>query len=391
MRITIVNSFFPPWRGGAETYVYNLSKHLEERGHEVTVICSSPPFEPGMQFVDGVKVERLRTCGKLYGTPIMPELFQKLMGEQADIIHANFPSPYIACLASTISRIRGVSAVLTWHNDLPPVTRMARILVTTHDQLVLPLYLPQFSSIIATSKLYAETSHILEAHKNRVVVIPNGVDTQRFNPDIPGEEIRHRIGVDRGKIVLFVGALTQWHRYKGLDILMHALALLKKDAVRPHLLIVGGGELKTEYQNLADRLGIFDHVKFAGDVANEELPEYYAASDILVLPSKDRSEGFGLVLLEANAVGKPVIGTRVGGIPSVIRDGYNGLLVPPNRPEELAHAIKRVLTDDRMRNQMGKNGRAFAEQHDWAIVAEQTENLYRRALTMRQTRKGYTT
>jgi glycosyltransferase involved in cell wall biosynthesis len=391
MRITIVNSFFPPWRGGAETYVYNLSRHLKERGHEVAVICSSSPFEPGMQFVDGVKVERLRTCGKLYGTPIMPELFQELMGEQADIIHANFPSPYIACLASTISRVRGVPAVLTWHNDLPPVTRMARILVSAHDRLVLPLYLPQFSSIIATSKLYAETSHILEAHKDRVVVIPNGVDTQRFNPDIPGEEIRHRIGVDRGKIVLFVGALTQWHRYKGLDILMHALALLKKDAVRPHLLIVGGGELKTEYQNLADRLGIFDHVKFAGDVANEELPEYYAASDILVLPSKDRSEGFGLVLLEANAVGKPVIGTRVGGIPSVIRDGYNGLLVPPNRPEELAHAIKRVLTDDRMRNQMGKNGRAFAEQHDWAIVAEQTENLYRRALTMRQTRKGYTT
>jgi glycosyltransferase involved in cell wall biosynthesis len=172
---------------------------------------------------------------------------------------------------------------------------------------------------------------------------------------------------------------------------MHALALLKKDAVRPHLLIVGGGELKTEYQNVADRLGILDHVKFAGDVANEELPKYYAASDILVLPSKDRSEGFGLVLLEANAVGKPVIGTRVGGIPSVIRDGYNGLLVPPNRPEELAHAIKRVLTDDEMRNQMGKNGRAFAEQHDWAIVAEQTENLYRRALAMRQTRKGYMT
>jgi len=391
MRIIIVNSFFPPWRGGAETYVYNLSKHLKERGHEVTVICSSPPFELGMQFVDGVKVERLRVCGKLYGTPIMPGLFQKLMGEQADIIHANFPSPYIACLASTISRIRGVPAVLTWHNDLPPVTRIARILVTAHDRLVLPFYLPQFSSIIATSKLYAEASPILKAHKNRVVVIPNGVDTQRFNPDIPGREIRSKLGVDRGKIVLFVGALTQWHRYKCLDILMNALALLKKDAVRPHLLIVGGGELKTEYQNLADRLGILDHVKFAGDVANEELPEYYAASDVLVLPSKDKSEGFGLVLLEANAVGKPVIGTAVGGIPSVIRDGYNGFLVPPNRPEELAHAIKRVLTDDRMRSQMGKNGRAFAEQHDWSIVAEQTENLYRRALTMRQTRKGYMT
>jgi glycosyltransferase involved in cell wall biosynthesis len=383
MRIIIVNSFFPPWRGGAETCVYNLSKHLKERGHEVTVICSSPPFEPGMQFVDGVKVERLRMCGKLYGTPMMPELFQKLMGEQADIIHANFPSPYIACLASTVSRVRGVPAVLTWHNDLPPVTRMARILVTTHDQLVLPLYLPQFSSIIATSKLYAETSHILEAHRNRVVVIPNGVDTLRFNPDVRGEEMRHRLGVDRGKIVLFVGALTQWHRYKGLDVLIQAMALMRDQVPEARLLIVGAGQLETEYRQLVSRHGLTSCVIFAGNVPDDELPKYYASCDILALPSKDRSEGFGLTILEANATGKPSIGTTVGGIPSVIRDGYNGLLVPPNDPCALAEAIKKVLSDDDLLKRMGRNGRAFAERHDWSIVAEQTEELYKRALTTR--------
>ncbi|MGA2237733.1 MAG: glycosyltransferase family 4 protein [Candidatus Bathyarchaeia archaeon] len=380
MRITIVNSFFPPWRGGAETYVYYLSKHLEERGHEVTVICSSPPFEPGIQFVDGVKVERLRTCGKLYGTPIMPELFQKLMGEQADIIHANFPSPYIAYLASTISRIRGIPAVLTWHNDLPPVTRMARILVTAHDRLVLPLYLPQFSSIIATSRIYAETSRILEAHKDRVVVIPNGVDTQRFNPDIPGDEIRHRLGVDRGKIVLFVGALTQWHRYKGLDVLIQAMALMRDQVPEARLLIVGAGQLETEYRQLVSRHGLASCVIFAGNVPDDELPKYYACSDMLALPSKDRSEGFGLTILEANATGRPAIGTTVGGIPSVIRDGYNGLLAPPNDPTALAEAIKKALSDDDLLKRMGRNGRLFAEQHDWSIVAEQTENVYKRAL-----------
>ena len=383
MRITIVNSFFPPWRGGAETYVYNLSKYLKERDHEVTIICSSPPFEPGVQFVDGVKVERLRTCGKLYGTPIMPELFQRLVGEQADIIHANFPSPYIAFLASVISRMRGVPAVLTWHNDLPPVTRMARILVTAHDRLVLPLYLPQFSSIIATSKLYAETSHILEAHKDRVVVIPNGVDTQRFNPDIPGEEIRHRLGVHRGKIVLFVGALTQWHRYKGLDVLIQAMALMRDQVPEARLVIVGAGQLETEYKQLVNQHGLTSCVIFAGNVPDDELPKYYACSDMLALPSKDRSEGFGLTILEANATGKPAIGTTVGGIPSVIRDGYNGLLVPPNDPNAIAEAIKKVLSDDDLLKRMGRNGRAFAERHDWSIVAKQTEELYERALTVR--------
>lgn len=383
MRITIVNSFFPPWRGGAETYVYNLSKHLEERGHEVTVFCSSPPFEPGMQFVDGVKVERLRMCGKLYGTPIMPELFQKLVGEQADIIHANFPSPYIACLASTVSRIRGVPAVLTWHNDLPPVTRMARILVTVHDRLVLPLYLPQFRSIIATSKHYAETSHILEAHKDRVSVIPNGVDTLRFNPDIPGDEIRSRLGVGRRKIVLFVGALTQWHRYKGLEVLIQAMALMKDQVPETRLVIVGAGQLETEYRQLVSRHGLVSCVVFAGNVPDDELPKYYACSDMLALPSRDRSEGFGLTILEANATGKPAIGTTVGGIPSVIRHGYNGLLVPPNDPGALAETIQEVLSDDDMLKRMGRNGRAFAERHDWSIVVKQTEELYKRALTAR--------
>ena len=387
MRIGIVNSFFPPWRGGAETYVYNLAKQLGKRGHEVVVLCGNAPLGPYRQVFDGVTVERIKIAGRVFGTPVMPSLPLKLLGEDLDVIHANFPSPYNAFFSAVAARMKGIPALLTWHNDLPSVTMVARTLVLAHDELVLPLYLPRFRYIIATSDTYARSSRILRGHGDRVVVVRNGVDTGRFNPAVSGDEVRSRLDLDSASVILFVGALTRWHRYKGLDILMNALALLK-DVARLHLLVVGGGELKPEYQDLADRLGILERVKFAGDVANEELPEYYAASDILVLPSKDRSEGFGLVLLEANAVGKPVIGTRVGGIPSVIRDGYNGLLVLPNRPEELAHAIKRVLTDDKMRNQMGKNGRAFAEQHDWSIVVEQTENLYRRALTMHQTRKG---
>lgn len=380
MKITIATSFFPPWRGGVETYVYSLSKQLREHGHEITVICGNPPQEPGVEFVDGLRVERLGTCGRLYGTPIIPRLFQKLADTRADIIHANFPTPYVACIASTISRMRGVPAVLTWHNDLTPVTRMAGVLVAIHDQLVLPFYLPQFRFIVATSKVYAENSRILSAHKGRVVVIPNGVDTLRFNPDTPGDDVRARLGVGREKIVLFVGALTQWHRYKGLDVLIQAMALVTRQVPEARLLIVGAGRLETEYRQMVNQLGLTDSAIFAGNVTDDELPEYYASSDILVLPSKDESEGFGLVILEANATGKPAIGTAVGGIPSVIRDGYNGLLVPPNNPEVLASVIKRALTDADLLEQMGNNARRLAERHDWSIVARQTEILYRRAI-----------
>ena len=381
MRIIIVNSFFPPWRGGAETYVYNLSKHLQKRGHQATVICSSPPLNPGVHRVNRVTVKRLTMLARIYGTPVMPELAWTLARERADIIHANFPSPYIAFLSSAMSRFRKMPAVLTWHNDLPPVTTAARILVLSHDRLVLPFYLPQFSFIIATSETYAASSPILSLAKNRVVVVRNGVDTVRFNPKVRPDEMRSRLNLGGSKVVLFVGALTRWHRYKGLDVLIKSIALLKNAPSTPRLLVVGGGELLAEYVRLTSELGIRDRVIFAENVPDDDLPKYYACSDLLAQPSKDRSEGFGLTILEANATGKPAVGTRVGGIPSVIRDGYNGLLVPPNNPKALADTIRKAMADDGLLKQMGKNGRVFAEQHDWSIVAEQTENVYKRALT----------
>ena len=380
LRIAMVNSFFPPWRGGAETYVFNLSKHLQRRGHEVTVICSNPPLNPSVHRVDGVTVKRLRLLTRIYGTPVTPGLPWTLAREKADIIHANFPSPYIASLSSAMSRSRKIPAVLTWHNDLPPVTTAARILVLTHDRLVLPSYLPQFSFIIATSETYAESSAILSRAKARVVVVRNGVDTVRFNPKVRPNEIRSRLNLDESKVVLFVGALTRWHRYKGLDVLIKSIALLKNAPSAPRLLVVGGGELLAEYVQLANELGIRDRVIFADNVPDHDLPKYYACSDLLAQPSKDRSEGFGLTILEANATGKPAIGTTVGGIPSVIRDGYNGLLVSPNDPKALADTIRKALADDGLLKQMGRNGRVFAEQHDWSIVAQQTENVYKRAL-----------
>lgn len=380
MRVAIVNSFYPPWRGGAETYVFNLAKQLQRRGHEITVFCANPPFEAGRQMVDGISVNRLRIIGRLYGTPLIPDLLFKLAHETVDIIHANFPSPYNAYMASVVSRTRGIPAVLTWHNDLPPVTPIARVLVRTHDRLVLPLYLPQFRYVIATSELYSRTSRILREHADSVVVIPNGVDTERFNPEISAAEVRARLNLTNCRIVLFVGALTRWHRYKGLDVLMKSIALLKTSLLQLRLLVVGGGELEGEYVGLAHQLGISNHVIFAGNVPDSELPKYYACSDVLVLPSKDRSEGFGLTILEANATGKPAIGTSVGGIPSVIQNGYNGLLVPPNDPGELADVIRRTLANEDLLGEMGKNGRKFAEDHDWSIVAKQTEQLYKRAV-----------
>ncbi len=380
VRVSIVNSFFPPWRGGAETYTYNLAKQLALRGHDIEVFCASPPREPGAYNLEEVKLICMPVTAWLYGTPIMAELPCKLLNTNADLIHAGFPSPYNAFCASIVGILKRIPAVLTWHNDLPPVTSAARLIVNTHDRLVLPIYIRTFKRIISTSKKYVETSRILEKYFEKVRIVPNGVDCEAFRPDLDPSTIGQRSNLSGKKIVLFVGALSKWHSYKGLDILINALAIASRLRRDIALLVVGDGTLKPTYQKLTSELNLTDRVAFAGNVSDQDLPSYYAASDLLILPSKDRSEGFGLTILEANACGKPAIGSDVGGIPDVIHHEYNGLLVPPSNPEALSAAITRLIENDSLRREMGRNGRRFAEEHDWSKVAEATEKIYLEAL-----------
>ncbi len=382
MKVAIVNSFYPPWRGGAETYVASLARSLRDRGHSITVICSCDPLEPGIYDGSGIDINRLRLIGRLYGTPIPVGLRGALENIDADIFHANFPSPYFAYNVSRTARLRKIPAVLTWHNDLPAVTLSAKLLIDIHDKLVLPRYIHGYRQIIATSQIYASRSRILTQFPKMVTVIPNGVDCERFNPEVDATNVRRQLETDRKFVILFVAALTKWHRYKGLEILLHAMKLAGEIEERIMLVIVGDGELKPEFESLADTLNLKKQVVFVGDISNERLPSYYGACDVLVLPSKDMSEGFGLTLLEANATGKPCIASNIGGIPSVIENDYNGILVPPNDPYSLAQAIISLAKDSEKCLKFGRNGRKFALLHDWREIASKTEQVYMQSLNV---------
>jgi glycosyltransferase involved in cell wall biosynthesis len=376
LKICMVNSYFPPWRGGAETYVHELSKALAARDHEVTVLCTADPLNPGTYDAEGVQVRRLRQLTRLYGTPIQAGLLRELRDCDADIFHANFPSPYLAFTVAAASFFRKIPAVITWHNDLPPVTSGARVLIETHNRLILPEYIREYRKVIATSETYRKKSPILFSLGPRVQVINNGVDCQRFRPGVDPSSIEARYGLTGRFVVLFVGALTKWHGYKGLDVLLEALQIYIKSSPNVFLLVVGHGDLKPYYESMAHNLGLTNYVIFAGDASAEDLPRFYAVSNLLALPSKDMSEGFGLTLLEANASGRPCIASNTGGIPEIIHDGYNGHLVPPNDPQALAQGMLSLAKDANVRRRMGENGRKVALTHDWKIVAEQTENAY---------------
>ena len=352
----------------------NLANALTARGHRVTIYCSDRPLEAGITYDREIKVVRMHTPLMLYGTPLV--LFSpSIIAEPYDVIHANFPSPFLASISSFAGQFANIPSVLTWHNDLPPVSSGAGVLVKVHNSLA-PSYLRNFSRIIATTTAYARSSEILRKFSEKVTVVTNGVDTRRFSPEVTGVEVKAHYGLEDSKIVLFVGALTTFHSYKGLDILLRAFQIVAKNHKDVKLVIVGGGNLLGSYKKLASDFGISDCVIFAGYVVDEILPQYYAACDITVLPSKNSSEGFGLVLVEAMASGKAVVGSRTGGIVDVIADGINGILVSPEDPVELSSAIAFLLENPDARSAMGTAGRECARLHDWSNVAEKVEAIY---------------
>jgi glycosyltransferase involved in cell wall biosynthesis len=211
---------------------------------------------------------------------------------------------------------------------------------------------------------------------SRIVTVYNGVDTSAFDPTIDGTDFKHRIGLTGSPVILYVGRLA-WN--KGLPHLVDSMREVVENFPRAQLLLCGRGKLESELRHQADSLGLQDNVRFAGLVPDESLPSCYAACDVFVLPSS--LEPFGLVLLEAMSMCKPVVATNVGGIPEVVEDGSNGLLVAPQDSESLSQGLLRILSDESLRTRLAKNGRATVESRfTLDRMARTTHNCYLRSV-----------
>ena len=242
-----------------------------------------------------------------------------------------------------------------------------------HDRLS-GSYLDLYDRIIATTAFYTTISNTLWRYQNKLKVINNGVDTSRFNPSVKRDAVREKFHQGQSKVAIYVGAMTTFHTYTAVDILLKAFKKVS-EILDAKLLIVGAGDLVDGYKKLAE-LGISSRITFAGRVKDSELPEYYAASDFAVLPNKD-AEGFGLTLLEAMATGKAVIGSKVGGIPGFVRDGFYGLLVEPNNVDQLAKAMSLLGRDDEARAMMGRSCLRFAISNDCSSAASKLVDIYK--------------
>jgi D-inositol-3-phosphate glycosyltransferase len=208
-----------------------------------------------------------------------------------------------------------------------------------------------------------------------ISVIPGGVDLSVFRP-LGRSEPRTSLGwPDDERVLLFVGRIQ---RLKGLEILLRAFALLAD--VNGRVVIVGGQKGTHEsreiarLQHLAVRLGISERCTFVGAVPHSELPLYYSAADVTVMPSS--YESFGLVAVESLACGTPVVATRVGGLTSIVRDGETGLLVPWRDAQLFADSLRRLLADDTLRARMATHARESVLEYGWERIADEHLALY---------------
>ncbi|MEW6295031.1 MAG: glycosyltransferase family 4 protein [Candidatus Diapherotrites archaeon] len=368
MKALIVAPYFHPYIAGGMKYALDQSLCLKKAGFKVIATAAghkSNKFKK--EIIEGIKIYRLPAQFKLSGTPLSLEWRKKLNEiiekEKPDVINGHIPAPFIADLAARIAVEKRIPFILTYHNDITKEDFFGNLLSEGYYSMLGNKTLKISSKIIATSEYYAKKSVHLRKYVHKTEFIPPAVDEKKFNLRVNRNWLKRNYKLKNKKIVLFVGCLGKGYEYKGLNYLIEAISMTKKEIPEIKLIAVGGGEEKQKYVALCRKLGIEKEVMFAGFVPSEKLPLYYAGSDAFVLPSINDSEGFGIVLIEAMACRTPVIGTKAGGIPAVIKDEKDGLIVEPRNPAELKNAIIRILKNKKFAGKIALNGhkKVFSE------------------------------
>lgn len=402
LRICLISFELPPfhWLGGEGTYTAGLHDSFSRLGYPTTTLVTDIGIKSSLEaprrsdviFVPTINRRPLRLLSfYLKANSRIRKIADST--RPMDVVH--YTNDYCGPILSEEDIHKPV--IVTMHHPYVAERNSSqhfRIRDATYRLAVLSKSLmarnacKKATRIIAVSKFTAKgISSGYGISQDKITVIPDGVDANRFNPEVSGRKIRGLWGVNSEPLVVFVGRLA---RNKGLDVLIEAFGKVLVESSEAKLVIVGE-EAKTEFkketilerlQAIVRKLDLQDSVKFAGRVSEEDLPEVYASADLVVLPSF--MEGFGMVLLEAMATSKPCVSTTVGGVPEVVVDGETGTLVRPGDSQALYRAISEILKDRSLSRRLGEAGRARVEERfAWDAVARKTVSLYAELLSAR--------
>jgi len=378
MKIALVSPYDFAYPGGVANHISSLGHYLAQMGHEVKVVApaSKAITSLGDKFIPIGKPRPIPTSGSIARITISPRLSRNikdvLVEENFDIIHLH--EPLMPTLCINVLRLSHTVNIGTFHAFGGKGYGFVRPL----SRLYLNRLVSKLDGKIAVSKPAME--FVSKYFPGNYKIIPNGVDTAHFSPDVsPIDEFCD------GKInILFVGRLE---KRKGLDYLLKAYQRIKREIPNSRLIIVGpGSRLRGKYEKEVKHSDLED-VVFIGHITYDELPRYYKTADVFCAPATGW-ESFGIVLLEAMAVGKPVVASNIEGYASLVTDGVEGLLVPPKGDERLAQALISLMTDESLRQQMGARGILTAAAYDWKYIARQVLDYYiqvRSELSQRET------
>jgi len=370
-------------------YVRELSRELGARGFAIDVFTrrASPadppvqPFGPNAWVINvpagpASPIDKDAIPGHLDEFEQNLRAFAIAEGHAYDLVHSHYWMSGI--VGRRLTQDWGVPHVAMFHT-LGEVKMRAR--VTEHES---PARLDAERLVATTADCIVAASaherHLLTAlcgaDPERIEVVPCGVDLDLFSP-MDKELSRRKLGLRDGeRIILFVGRIEP---LKGIDILISAAAQLHEDE-NFRVLIVGGDERTAaraaELRAHAERLGVDHHISWVGAVPHEDLPLYYNAADVCVVPSY--YESFGLVAIESMACGTPVVASRVGGLTTTISDGETGYLIPWRCPEPFAERLELLLDNDDLRASFGRAAREAVQRFRWANVADATVSIYDR-------------
>lgn len=360
MRLLVVTQDFPPDVGGIQTYSWEIGRRLAARVADLHVIAPRRPGAPAVDRQAPFPVTRVA------GRPdLLPLTALGAVLQEARRLHPTvaFHAQWQTVGASIVAR-----ALTGWPRRIACAAHGRELLFNPlPHQLGLDAAYGWFrrwtvshvDGFFPVSRYTAGLLRRLGVPDNRLHVVPNGTDPERFRPG-GRDAVRRRRGLGERPVLLTVGRLVP---RKGIDTVLRALPTIIAAVPDVAYLVAGTGPDRERLEQLARHLDVLDAVRFLGHVAHEELPAHYSAADLFVMPAREAPpdvEGFGLVFLEANACGTPVVGARTGGIPDAIVDGETGMLVPPSDPDTLARAITGLLSDPERLARLGEQGRAHA-------------------------------
>ena len=363
MKIAILVALFPPeWLAGTEIATYNISKHLAIRGYEVHVITSLDKGLPRESTEQGFYIHRIgwQKVRFLGAISFWLEILATLREIKPDIVHSQDVGMGMpGFLAKKLLK----KPHIVWGRGIDVYD--PGLLMKPFSKLVLQ----NADTVIALTK--DMKGKIQEICNREIRVIPNGIDLQEFNSTRRnGMQYKRQADTDE-KLIIYIG---RFRSNKGVNYLIEAMNIIRQKNQCVRLLLGGDGPEEENLKYLTRQLKLGCNIDFLGQIPNKQVPQYMAAAYVFVLPSLN--EGFPNVVLEAMASGLPIIASKVGGLPEIIKEGENGFLVEPRNPGQIAEKVLLLLQNTELRKIISTNNKEKAKVYSWESVIDSLEEVY---------------